>query len=114
MNNVELIAVVEAKCAASAGKTLAKRLELAMKSAAHHWLVTNEGSQFNAAVAAVMQLSEGDDLARLKDEIDGLSKLNAVLMAAQAGLTVNLEGMREPKNPIGLIDMWKKIKEMKQ
>ena len=88
--NMIAIAATNAKVEAEVGTTLDERLWLAMKCTSNHWMVTDEESQFMAAVTAVHGLSDAGDKARIEDELKSMRQLAAIIQASQTGLTVNI------------------------
>lgn len=82
-----------------------------------NWMDTNDDSMMRAALAAVL-LDVGhtsDDGQKIVKTLDGLRKLSAILTAAQAGLSVNLnEGdVDENFKPLPLLVWWQEAKAAK-
>ena len=72
MNNLIHVAIAEAKAAAKLETTLKGRLEAAMRATRNHWLVTDDDSRFQAAVAAAYELSDDSDRTRIERELSVL------------------------------------------
>lgn len=106
MDNLILIAVVEARDFAETAPTLEGRLRAAMSVTRHHWIVTDEDSRFRAAIAAVILLSSEEDKSRILAEVEQLR----ILGAACNGIPVDLAAIEPLDNPIGLMKIWKEIK----
>lgn len=108
------IAVAEAKHAIKQGDTLEQQLKAAMNVTRDHWLVADESSQLNGAVAAVMTFHGPDSLEyeRLRKEMRNLNQLNASLVAALQGVPVNWEAIEVEKDyePIGILKLWREEK----
>jgi hypothetical protein len=106
--------IVREDVAAVAG--LENKIKAAMKAIIHkNWMDTNDNSMMRAALAAVLldvgQDSEDGKL--LLRTMDGLRKLSAIIAAAQAGLSVNLEESDVPKEDdklLPLISWWHEAK----
>lgn len=76
-----------------------------------NWMDTNDDSMMRAALAAVLLDvgQDSEDGKRLLRTMDGLRKLSAMLTAAKAGLSVNLEESDLPKEgdePLPIIGWW--------
>jgi hypothetical protein len=100
-----LLAVTEAREVCKGKKTLRSRLLAAMKATKNHWLVTDDNTRLQAAVAATMMESEEDDKERLKEEWDALKHLSAALSGVGT-----LNGLVPPKRPVGIVKMWAELK----
>jgi len=105
MDGVMAIAVTEAKAAAENETTLEGRVKKAMETTKHHWMLTDEGGQFNAAVAAAMLLGSEEEKARLQMEFSQLQALNAAI----SGVPVDFGQMEPMEKPVGLMKIWKEI-----
>jgi hypothetical protein len=76
---------------------------------------TDEAGQFQVALG-VLLLSKltDDDKAWLDSQVDGLKKVSAILMAAQAGLALDLSSMDLPDESLQreytLRDLWEESK----
>lgn len=98
---------MEAAQACKGEPDLIERIRKAMKSARHHWMVTNESEQFRAAVAAAIMESTGEERERLERSAKSLNQLGAMLQALQAGVPVDIEAMEKPADDtIPLTKMW--------
>lgn len=111
MTDIQLSLVVS-ECEAAikdCSDNLEARLRAAMKAAANHWMVFDKNLQFLGAVGAVMEHygKDSPEYERLAAELDGLKKFNAIVQAAQAGLSVDLSNVSMPTHePIGLMKLW--------
>lgn len=103
MDNSMCIAVMEIKGQIKTTDGLVNKLKAAMKIAKSHWLVTDDGKRFECAVGAVLCSVEGEDEARLLAELECLKVVSAMIN----GISVNLDEVPTPKNPIGLHKLWK-------
>ena len=106
-DGVLAIAVTEAKAAAEGETTLEGRLTKAMEATKDHWMATDEDTQFRAAIGAVLLLSEDEDKARLEEEISQLKTVQAMI----SGVPVDFNAMEPMENPIGLMKMWRAVRE---
>jgi hypothetical protein len=110
-----LIALVihEARAALKADATLPENVAAAMKAAANHWTVLDFEPQFKGAIAALAtHYGEGSpEYERIIYEARMLGKFNAMIVAAQAGLSVGLDSLvddDEPKpEPVGLMQAFR-------
>jgi hypothetical protein len=107
MNNAVLsIGVTEAKDAAEKETTLENQLKAAMRVMNDHWMITDPDEQLQAAVAAVVLLSEEETQARITQEWKALASLSATI----AGLPIDMSRIEFPENPIGIMKLWQAIK----
>ena len=76
-----------------------------MKEAKDHWLVTDTDEQFRGSLGAALLLANAEQKCQLEIEIECL----------QALVTGNLGHFDLPEDfePIGLIPLWREIKETK-
>lgn len=107
-----LVALTEAKHAIRADDSLEDQLRASPRATKDHWLVTNEGERFKAAVGAVMSFHgpESDAFKRLAWEVRQLDKISAMQQAALAGLSVDVGSLDfelGEYEPIGLLGMWR-------
>jgi hypothetical protein len=113
-DNLLAIALSDAKVDVDEeGGDLTNRLKIAMKATMHHWLITDEGLRFKAAVGAVMQsFGEGStEWEQIKKELQMINQLNAMMVASKAGLIVSMPEPQEDFKPIGLLKLWEDIKK---
>lgn len=103
--NTTLLALVATECKAAAEKetTLEGRVTAAMKAAKNHWMVTDDNSQFQGAVAAIYELSDDETKERIKAEMDSLRYLSAMM----SGVAVDFDAIPKLENPIGLMKSWR-------
>lgn len=105
-DNLLFLAMVAARQAIRPEDSLEDRCRAAMKGTYRHWMVTDEDTQFKAAVAAVYeQTSDEDERQRIKDELESLRDLAALL----SGVNVDIEAIRPLENPIGLRNLWVEV-----
>ena len=110
-----MLALVVAECrpAVDACKgSIEDKARVAMEKAKDHWMVFDHDVQFRGAIGALLVHygKDSSEYERIASELDGLRKLSAILQAAQAGLSVNLDKDDLPKHkPIGLMKMWQEI-----
>ena len=113
MNNIVLIAAAEAETAArEAGGTLENRLRAAMGATARHWMATDEGDQFNAAMEGCARTCDPDEMERMLAEMRRLQRLEGLL----SGLPVDAERIAadqeaETAEPLKATAMWREIKD---
>jgi hypothetical protein len=85
----------------------------AMRACHNHWMVLEQEAQFRGALVGLMQHygPESEEYKRLSWEIGQIRKLDAMIVAGAAGLSVNLEGLvddeKPPYEPLGLIGIWR-------
>lgn len=101
-----LLVAASAKAAAEKATTLDERIELAMKSAIHHFMVRDEPTQFAGAQIAIWELSDLETRSRIETEARGLRALSAII----EGVPVDIEKVEVPTNPIGLLGRWRTIR----
>lgn len=112
-SKIVLIAAVEAEHAAKdAGGTLENRLRAAMQATANHWMATDEGDQFNAAMEGCARTCDPDELERMEAEMRRLQRLSGLL----SGLPLDwdqiaAEQEAETAEPIGAQKMWREVKD---
>lgn len=102
-----ILVFAEAKAAAKDAPDLDSRIQAAMKAAKNHWLTADENKQFGAAVAAIRDLSDDETKERIDEELRGLQALSALL----SGVPVNMEAVSMATEPLGLMKIWKELKE---
>lgn len=109
MDNTLLIAIAEIRpiVKENAGKPLEDRLRIAMRKIIGYWCVTDEDKQFRAAIGAVLCEADDEEKIRIEEELDTLKVLNAAI----SGVPVNFDAVRISENPIGLVKLWREIKE---
>ena len=110
------LTVAEIKAYIKLEDNIETRVKKAMKHASTSWCTTNDEHRFIAAVAAVMCSYEdgSEEKEMLENEMKAIRQLNAMLVAAQAGLSVNVPDMRdeEKRTKFGLMNVWREtIKE---
>lgn len=98
-------------------KDIKEALQISMKEMKYEfeWLEPDENNLFKYAVGGVMEYygENSPEWDALKWEIHELDKFSAFIAAAKAGLEVHLPPMEEgtdKREPLGLLDMWRKIK----
>jgi hypothetical protein len=106
--NTTIISIVAAECkrAAEGKETLEERIDAVFEVARNHWLTTDENERFQGGVAAIYELSDEDTRERIKQEMDSLRTLSAML----SGVPVDVERFNEETKemkPIGLMKKWK-------
>jgi hypothetical protein len=104
VNNSTLIAVSEAEMAADGIADLKDRITACMMATRDHWLALDDTERFKAAVAAAIQLSNGEDKATLERSIAALNAVSAMLDGRDADLGP-LDGEIIP-----LVSMWQDAK----
>ena len=115
MSNDAMLSLVVSECkrpVEDCAGGLEDKLRAAMNAAKDHWMVLDKDTQFRGAVGAVMLHygKDSEEYKRLAYEVDALRKLSAFLAAAQAGLSVGVPEMEEPKpEPIGIMKLWQEI-----
>lgn len=110
MNDAMLmIAATEAKARIDGKEfaTVEEKLKEAMRATKDHWGVTDEQTQFKAAIAAVlMSKPSAEDEQRIKEELEVLKLLGA----ATQGIPVDFSAMVPPEKPLGLNKLWNDVK----
>ena len=90
-----------------------EKLGAAMRATRDHWLVTDEDSQFRAAISGVMlYYGEGsEEYNRLRWEMEALNRIGAAISAAMSGIGVDFfSTLGEQKyEPIGLLKLWREV-----
>lgn len=111
MNNT-IISIVATECRHAAEKetTLDDRIAAAMNVAKDHYLTTDNDERFRGAIAAIYELSDEETRYRIKEEMDALKYLSAML----SDVSVNLDAMPKIENPIGLIKTWGRLSRCEQ
>ena len=104
-DNLLMLVMVEARGAIKPEDSLEDRCRSAMKVSAHHWMVLDQDVQFRAAIAAVYESATDDEQERIKDELDNLRALNAMM----TGVPVDFDNVKPVENPIGLNKMWREV-----
>ena len=110
------IAVTEARTACKDEPDILERVRKAMRACHNHWMVTNEGQQFNAALAAAMLESNEEDKDRIARSGKAFNRLNNAVAAMISGVPVDLEAMAveadaEPKEDlIPVRQLWDETK----
>ena len=79
MSNIQAIVATEARHAAEGETDLIERVKKCMAASVGHWITTDEEDQFAGALAAAMNLSEGDELEALEHAVKNLNNLSALL-----------------------------------
>lgn len=104
--NIIAIVMAEAAAAASEANDWEGRIEAAMSKARNHWMTTDDDEQFTGAVGGLLSLAiklgDHEMEERIQAEMRGIRSLSA----AFNGVSINLEALKVPENPIGLIDKW--------
>ena len=106
--NTTTIAIVAAECkhAAEGKETLEERIQAAFDVARNHWLITDDNERFQGGVAAIYELSDEDTRERIKQEMDSLRTLSAMLSGVPIDFDRFNDQTKELK-PIGLMKKWK-------
>ncbi len=100
MNNTLLkVAVAEAKAAAKGLDTLEAKIKAAMDTTRNHWLVTDEEERFQAAIHGLAATVDEATVERMRIELQ-------FLQGIQSG-RVDLSGIDEDYEPIGLLKAWR-------
>ena len=111
--NVILLVASVARTAAKDEADWPARIEAAMKAAKDDgsFFTMDEDEQFRGAIGGLLmlanELGDEDMTDRLTAEVDGIKVLNAMF----SGIPVNLDAVKVPDNPLGLIQIWKKQSE---
>lgn len=113
MNEIVLIAAVEAETAAKAAEdtTLEGRLRAAMQATANHWMATNEDDQFLAACEGTARVVDDED----RERIEASLRLLQTLSAAASGVPVDFDallpdGAEDRPKPARLQPLWREVK----
>lgn len=95
MNNIVMIAAVEAESAAQkAGPSVEEKVKAAMKATRSHWLATDENDRFVAAVEGAARCVSEEDLERIQFSMRMLQSLSV----AASGVPVDF-GALIPDDP---------------
>lgn len=107
MNEVILrIAAAEAESAIMAlgdDADLESRFRAAAASTKHNWMAPDEDTAFRAAIAALYISAPEEDQPRILEEAEALKIISAML----SGIPVDLDAVKMPENPIGLMKLWR-------
>lgn len=98
--------ITETKGKIDNNQSIEERLKTAMKSTFNHWMCLDEQKQFDAAVASVFMTASDEEKGRLKNEIESIKILSAII----DGIPVDFEKFSKLENPIGIIKLWQEIK----
>jgi hypothetical protein len=101
-----MIVVTEAKAAADKHDDLDQKIEAAMTVAKNHWMVLDENKQFQGAIGGILLSVDEETQERINAEMASLNILSAMM----TGVPVDLEQVKVPENPIGLMKRWKELK----
>lgn len=112
MTNSILIAALDAEHALKKAKpaSLDDALSVAFEAVYRHWLVTSIPEQFQAGFAGLLShYGEGtEEWDRLHTEALAIKQINAMLTAAEAGLSITLPDPEpDPPEPVGLVGAWR-------
>lgn len=112
MNNIVMIAAVEAEGAAQAAEdqSLEGRLRAAMEATKSHWMATKDEDQFLAACEGVARTCSEEERERMETSLRSLQGLSALM----AGVAVDVEALAaqsEDAEPIRLVPLWREVKE---
>lgn len=109
---VEVRAAVEDLVAKQPEASLEDRAQAAMKNARRSWCCTGEKEQFLAACEGLYATASEDEQERIREDLEALGRVSALLNALSAGIPVDLEAMaaqaeeQKPSNPLGLRRLW--------
>lgn len=114
-DNLLMIAATEAKgavertVAAHPNASLEDRLRAAFEVTRHHWLVTDEDTQFRAGIGGVLLTADDDEKARIQAELQTLQTLGA----AMSGVPVDFGGIGadDAPKPIGMLGIWREMRD---
>lgn len=86
-----------------------QRIEAAMRSANNAWVTSNEEDRFKGAIGGLLLASNvtTEEKERIKSEMEGIKTLSAMM----AGVPVDFERVKVPENTIGLLAMWRAIRD---
>lgn len=104
------IRLVSIECEAAIGdeRDAKAMLEKAFKAAKNHWMILDPDPQLKGALNAVL-IKMGDDhpdKQRLETDIRLLGQFNALLQAAQAGLSPDVPEIPEGHESFGIMNLW--------
>ena len=107
MNNIVLIAAVEAEHAARAAGdvSIEDRARAAMRATRNHWMATQEEDQFTAACEGLARTATPDELERIEADLRTQQALAAMLNGVPVDLEAALAARGEVE-PIGLMKLW--------
>ncbi len=110
MDNVTAIAMAEAIDQLNEQENINKlsledKLKIAMGVTKNHWLQTNEEEQLLAAINAVIYISNEEDQKVLKENIEELRAISAMIN----GVPVDLNKITNPQKRISILEMWGNI-----
>ncbi len=97
------IIAAEAELEAIKEHPLEDRLRAAMKSGSNFWMSTDDDVRFRGSIAAVMLHCSEGEREQLSEELRALRDLSALL----SGVPVDIEQIKQPENPIGLVALWR-------
>lgn len=113
MDNSIMLGITELRQSVDSGQPLKERLKIAMRSALHHWLITNEEDQFKTAVGAVMVEATEEERELIEVELKFLQALSAASRGIPVNFAVLMEEVQEKKEThelIGLKNLWDEVK----
>lgn len=103
------VAICEARSACKGEPDLLTRVRKAMKVCKGHWMETVPSHQFDAAVVAAFLESGPEDQEHIQQSIDQVKKLNAVMVAAAAGMGIDESTLGPLPDVIPLLGMWRDV-----
>lgn len=109
-----LVGIAELRTMVDAKQPLEERLKVAMRAALHHWLVTDEESQFKMAVAAVMAEGTKEEQERMNIDLKFLRAMSSAVSGVPvdfARVAKELEGKED--KAVGLRKLWMDVKAQK-
>lgn len=111
MGDMTLLAVSiiesEARDAMKQAVSLEDKFRAAFKVAKHHWMFTDENTQFRGGIGAVgISVGvESEEYSRIKSEMTAINSVNAML----SGVPVDLTQIDPGYERIGIMEIWRGI-----
>lgn len=103
-----IISLVSHECTSACEglTTIEERIPAAMKAAREHYMCPTENEMFMGACCALYELSDDPTKARIKQELDAIKYLNAMM----SGVAVDLDTIPKMENPLGLMAAFRAAK----
>lgn len=116
IENSQVIFVSEVKDKFDKSKTLEENMELAMKEAKSHWLISqymDDKKTFDAAIISVSSFYgvESEEFQRITDEMKMVNALFFTPTNVPIDYQRLLDELPKDHKKIGIIDMWRKLEK---
>jgi hypothetical protein len=104
-----MLAADEARAACRGDMPLEERIKKAMHCTKNHWLLTDQGLQLSAAMAAViLETKDESEKDLITRSYKNLALVNATMHAAISGVPIDIESLPKPDpDLLSLTNMWR-------